>query len=110
MASDDWISPERRTRVIRQIWDDHKGYPDSFYEARDTYKEDAAECYQRHGRPGYDKGPFACVDYRDASKRLTDRHWKGRNPSRDHVFLCEFCPYSSVVMTRKRSAAGQYDD
>ena len=119
VSSDDWMPVEtapdplwKRKDILRQIWarfgEEHLGYPDEFYASKDTFQEDAVECYQRHGRPGYEKGPHACIDYQDSSKRLTDRHWKSRNPSRDHVFLCDFCPYKSVVMTRKREARGDY--
>lgn len=119
VSSDDWTPVEsapdplwKRKDILRQIWarfgDEHLGYPEEFYASKDTFREDAGICYQRHNRPGYEKGPYACVDYQDPSKRLTDRHWKSRNPSRDHVYLCDFCPYKSVVVTRMRAERGDY--
>lgn len=113
VAPDDWSDGQVRDRILRQIWADGTGYPDEFYAAKDTFREDAGYCYQTHNRPGSEKGPHACIDYQSDSKRLTDSQWRLRGEmqgmSREDVFLCTFCPYSSVVTTRKRSARGDYD-
>jgi hypothetical protein len=118
---DDWaldserIDPEwKRKAVLKKIWaqlgGEHTGYPEEFYASKDTYREDAGFCYQRHGRPGYEKGPDSCIDYQIDAKRLTDREWRARHPDTGDVFLCSFCPYESVVMTRKRAKRGDYAD
>jgi len=91
VAPDDWASGDRRKVILRQLWADHPGYPEEFYASKDTFREDAGLCYERHNRPGDAAGPYACIDYHTDTKRLTDRHWKSRNPNRDHVWLCEFC-------------------
>jgi hypothetical protein len=119
VATDDWVEDSRspdplwkRKDILRQIWarfGHDAGYPEEFYAAKDTFREDAGLCYQRHGRPGYEKGPDGCIDYHTDAKLLTDKNWKTRNPARDHVWLCEFCPYASVVMTRKRKKRGDYN-
>lgn len=117
---DDWAldsdrpDPEwRRKAVLKKMWamlgGEHSGYPEEFYASKDTYREDAGLCYQRHGRPGYEKGPDACIDYNSDAKRLTDSQWRARHPETGDVFLCAFCPYQSVVMTRKRAQRGDYE-
>lgn len=117
VANDDWNNPdvEKRERVRQQIlfqmWGSYTGYPPEFYAAQDTYKEDAGHCYERHGRPGgSDHGPANCGDYQDDSKRLTDRAWRARHSDIEEIFLCHWCPYTSVVVTRKRLARGDYDE
>lgn len=117
VAPDDWADPERRKRILRQVWahvdDQHAGYPDEFYAARDTYREDAVKCYRQHRSPGDGSGPHACIDYRIDAKRLTDSDWKERGAKvgiqREDVYLCSFCPYQSIVTTRKRMQRGEYD-
>lgn len=109
VAADDWANPDVREKILKQIWGD-TGYPAEFYAATDTYKEDALRCFRRHDSPGSEKGPHACIDYQADSKRLTDEQWIRRGQgTRDHIYLCTFCPYESVVTTRKRSARGDYD-
>lgn len=106
---------EIRRSVLKEMWKGHTGYPEEFYATKDTFMEDAGICYQRHGRPGgIDSGPDGCIDYMSESKRLTDTDWEARGERmgspRSHVYLCQFCPYQSVVTTRKRSARGDYDN
>jgi hypothetical protein len=120
VSSDDWaLEPEamdpeyRRKAVLKQLWarfgDEHVGYPEEFYASKDTYREDAGLCYQRHRRPGSEKGPDGCLDYQAGDKRLTDSHWRERHPEQGDVYLCDFCVYKSVVTTRMRMQRGDYD-
>jgi hypothetical protein len=98
-----------RQRTLFQMWGESTGYPPEFYDAKSAFTEDAGKCFERHGRPGQSDKNFACIDYQDESKRLTDREWKLRHPESMEVFLCTFCPYQSVVTTRIRMAKGAYD-
>lgn len=101
---------EIRKQILKQMWGDHTGYPEEFYATRDTFAWDAAVCYNRHNRP--DAG-LGCPDYESDDKRLTDPSWVQRGAeqgiSRRHIFLCAWCPYQSVVTTKKRMARGDYD-
>lgn len=101
-----------REEIIRGMWSSEAGYPDEFYATKDTFTVDAGLCYNRHQRPGSEKGPHRCLDYHDDSKRLTDPEWRARGEKmgfpRDDVFLCDFCPYESVIVTEKRANRGDY--
>lgn len=119
---DDWNCPgdpekEQRVRntILRKLWPEDKGFPPEFYATKDTFREDAGKCYERHGRPGSAKGPYACVGFQDNSKLLTDEGWmrRGRDsgqPNRQPIYLCTFCPYQSVVTTRIRMQRGDYSE
>lgn len=113
VAPDDWLDSGKRQQILREMWGDHVGYPDEFYAAKDTFREDAVRCYWRHRNPGSETGPHACGDYKDKSKQLTDDDWRARGAAmgvpREDVFLCAFCPYQSVVTTRMRAQRGDYD-
>lgn len=98
-----------RQQILVQMWGENTGYPPEFYASKSTFTEDAGICFEKHGRPGQTDKSFACIDYQDESKRLTDREWKLRNPESMEVFLCSFCPFQSVVTTRIRSARGDYE-
>lgn len=113
----DWYHPDSDTRaaiqgrILTGMWGATSGYPPEFYAAKDTYRDDAAVCYQRHGRPVV--GEPGCPDFESDAKRLTDLNWVARGMNtgapRDHVYLCAFCPYQSTVITAKRMARGDYD-
>lgn len=126
IAPKDWANPKIRDAFLRQMWEreGHVGYPDEFYAAKDTFTEDAAACFEHHGRPQQ-----YCIDWENDSKRLTDKRWKERDiesrrkltelgidpPGGEHgsvrkdVFLCHFCKVSSYVTFKKREQRGLYD-
>jgi len=102
-----------RTSVLGRhtFWEGHKddvlkglkerwtGFHPEFYATKDTYAEDALRCYKAHRRP---KGTD-CIDWHSDTKRLTPAEWKGRE-----VYLCDFCPVASTVMTEIRHRRGAY--
>lgn len=108
VAPDDWSNSQAQKSILREIWSGEAGYPDEFYAYKDTYREGAGECFNRHGRPA-----DGCIDWHDHSKRLTDREWQSRGAlageQREHVYLCEFCPVASWVVTQLRLRRGDYD-
>jgi hypothetical protein len=104
-------------RVPAEVWDDMKARQNISRELfkeeaeraafKDTLTEDANTCYVRHNRPGRELN-LDCGDYRSDKKRIG-------NPSRSRaaahlapVYLCDFCPYKSQVITVQRHAAGGY--
>jgi hypothetical protein len=85
------------------------GLGDEAYAVRDNFAEDAMKCWRfEHGRTSN------CGDYMDDSKKILadsrgERKDLGLDPkARASIKLCQFCPYHSVVMQRKRKAAGLY--
>jgi hypothetical protein len=105
------VQGRRRIQGRHTFWEGHKddilkglkerwtGFHPEFYATKDTYREDALRCYKAHRRP---KGTD-CVDWRADTKRLTPEGWRGRE-----VYLCDFCPVFSTVMTEIRHRRGAY--
>ena len=96
-----WRDDKVRPRIVEQLSAGASKGLDEFdadhYATRDTYREEALKCFDRHHRP---KGAD-CLDYRDQSKRLgnpTSEGWK----TGPRVFLCQFCPVQTQVDRAKR--------
>ncbi|MGW0626182.1 hypothetical protein [Streptomyces sp. NPDC002758] len=106
-----WDSPSTRDTIIAKIRENtgHTGFDPAFYNAKNTFQEDAHACWAKHLRnPG-------CNDYKTASKRLTpdtaaERKAAGmpKYTSAQDRYLCEFCPVHSLVVTAARRKAGMY--
>ena len=77
----------------------------SLYTERDQVKEDAMECFNRHGRP-----TDSCIDVFDESKILGGRRESNRRmPMISGMYLCHACPYvHGYVIPAVRHAKG-YD-
>lgn len=112
----DWDNRKIREQILDQAWATEKGFRPSYYALKDTLQEDAAKCWKKHGKPNAHVG---CSDYRADSRRIgnpaaSDRKVLARELGRDHhdlglgprVFLCEFCPYESVVQQKKQDKYG----
>jgi len=111
-----WDRPDVREEVIRQI---HGGgsegldeFDAGYYDTKDTFREDAMQCYNAHLRP---KG--GCHDWRSDKKRLlpntkAERKDAGLPNPLDapgpKVYLCDFCPVRSYYMTKSREEKGMY--
>lgn len=83
---------------------------DLVVEWRDTFREDANACFNRHGRP-----KMGCIDYCDSSRRIGNpstaerRNFTVDSKPPPPVYLCHFCPvHSGFVLTERRHAAGLY--
>ncbi len=95
-----WNDSTVRPRIVEQLSTGSKGLDEidaDYYATRDTYREDALACFNRHHRP---KGAD-CIDYVSADKRIgnpTSEGWK----TGPRVFLCHFCPVQAQVDRAKR--------
>lgn len=108
-----WDVPSTRESIEAQIREKsgHTGFDTEYYATKNTFQADAHSCWRAHNRnPG-------CSDYKTSSKRLTpgtaaERKAAGlpRYNSPKDVFLCNFCPVHSLVVTAAREKAGMYDD
>jgi hypothetical protein len=113
-----WANTESRKEIINQL----KGVgpqgldaltPEGdFYATKMQFAEDAMKCYQYHLRP-HDH----CPDYRTEPKRLLpatakERKEAGLEKPEDaalpKVYICNFCPMQSVMMTKQRAMRGMY--
>lgn len=108
-----WESPTMQAEIIKQIWGGSTGldvFGTNFYSTRDTFGEDALNCYQAHLRP-----KEGCPEFRSEKKRLlpgTDSERKElglpkvREDNGPKVFLCDFCPVRSYYAHRFNTEKG----
>lgn len=113
-----WAVERIRNQIIKQIRSQTNGGLDeldpTYYATRSMFYEDAMKCYAQHNRP-----QEGCADYKNERKRLVpntaaERKEAGLVSPADSnatkVYLCDFCPVKSHVMTKQREAAGMYKD
>ena len=68
---------------------------------RDELREDAHNCFIKHGRPDYHGR--RCIDYHDRSKWLGRRvKVDGERLNINQGYLCSFCPYETAVSIVRR--------
>lgn len=86
------------------------GLGQTYYDTKSNFLADAFKCWAtEHNRT------LNCADYKSDKKRLLpdtrgERKELGLDPkSRPNTFLCDFCPYNSVVMQRSRKDKFGYD-
>ena len=113
-----WAQEKFRKEIIKNIRSRVGGGladidPD-YYTTKATFYEDAMKCYSDHLRP---KG--GCPDWRDSKKRLIPKTHAERKeaglpmPAQSagtDVFLCDFCPVKTHVVTQQRKKTGMYDE
>lgn len=110
--------PARR-QIVKQAWEGKTGFAPSYYDIKDTLKEDAVNCHRAHNRQ------VPCIDYRDSSKKLRSpsqgerdklarglpRAFKGDRDAIKHgapiTYLCDFCPVNVAVEYAKRKERGE---
>jgi hypothetical protein len=104
-----WKDPEYRKGITKKILesDGRTGFDESFYDIQNTMKDDAAKCYQSHGRPAYKSNTQPkCGDYLSHNKEIKPDTSKERKSagigSYDDSkvrksYICEFCPYHQSV-------------
>lgn len=106
----DWANEATKNSIAQQIAakleGGETGLGSAFYDLKNTYTEDAGNCFNAHNR-----NP-ACGDYRSDSKRITpgtaaERRAAGlpeyRSPKDRYV--CDFCPVHSLVEQAARKKA-----
>lgn len=111
---------ENKNEIIRAAIDeaaatrDPTAYPalgQQMYDLKQNYQAEAARCWKEHNRT------LNCDEYRSDRKRLyadtrADRKAEGLSINKDdrpNAWLCDFCPYHSVVMQRQQAAKGEYN-
>lgn len=99
-----WHNDSTRQEIINRIRAKTTGLESEYYATKATFHDDALKCFAKHGRPELAVG---CNDYRSDKKRLGNPSKMGWQVG-PKVYLCQFCPYESEVVTAKRWEAGQY--
>ena len=101
-----WRLPNLRKAIIEQMKGGSSGlaaFDASYYETRDTFKEDASLCYGLHLRP-----KEGCSDWRSDRKKLVpptraDRKEVGLGMQGAPVrYLCDFCPVRAYYERKNR--------
>ena len=115
IAIEFWAVPTVKDEITKQIF--QNGAPGlsalmpGFYESKATFAEDAMTCWKQHART------LDCGDYGSESKRLlpdtkNERRDLGLAPAEvdgPRVYLCQFCPVHSRVVTKQREKRGDYN-
>jgi hypothetical protein len=107
--TEDWNDPAKRKGVLDKLPEEvgmpgsGEGLGQTYYDTKSTFTEDAFNCWAReHNRT------INCGDYKSDRKRLLpdtkgERRELGLSiKDRPNTFLCDFCPYHSIVMQRAR--------
>lgn len=101
-----WRNKPVQDRIVQQISQGgSRGIEEleeaqDYYGTRDTYREDALKCFNRHQRP-----KEGCIDYQNPDKRIgnpTSEGWK----TGPRVYACNFCPVQVWVDKKKAEGAG----
>ena len=112
-----WSQEKFRKEIIKNLRDRVGGGladidPD-YYTTKATFFEDAMKCYSAHLRP-----KEGCPDWRSESKKLVPKTHAERkelglpDPGKENstnVFLCDFCPVKTHVVTQMRKKSGMYE-
>jgi len=110
----DWLShkDEILNKVAAELTlpGEGTGFGQQFYDTKDNFSLDAMKCWRvDHGRT------MDCDDYRSSKKKLlpdtrAERKAEGLDyKHRPNTFLCDFCPYHSVVLQRQNRDKFSYD-
>lgn len=117
VSESSWNTPERRARIIEELSKardgGEAGLGTHFYDVRSTFEEDAMRCWRiEHNRT------TNCEDYKSDRKKLVPNNTREERKelglstkAKDrpaNTWLCQFCPYQSIVMQRVRKAKGMY--
>jgi hypothetical protein len=82
-----------------------------YYATKATFYEDAMKCYSEHLRP-----QGSCSDWRASNKKLIPKTAAERKEvglsekTTSHIFLCDFCPVKTYMVTKARKEAGMYNE
>ena len=112
-----WSQEKFRKEIIKNLRNKVGGGladidPD-YYTTKATFFEDAMKCYSAHLRP-----KEGCPDWRSSSKKLVPKTHAERkelglpDPGKENstnVFLCDFCPVKTHVVTQMRKKSGLYE-
>jgi hypothetical protein len=110
MVIEQRVWDKRQSEILRDMWRDVPGMSeeDVLHSFRNTYVEDAHECFNRHGRP-----EMSCIDYKEDHKKIGSPVHTSRNAKRammqlSPVFLCDFCPVKTWVQEQVYHQRGLY--
>ncbi|MFE6745903.1 hypothetical protein ACFVGM_08640 [Kitasatospora purpeofusca] len=110
-----WGNSETQREILKRVWQEegHTGMDPWVYQAMDTLRADAMQCWRERRRPE------TCADFHSDTKILVpptaaERRseglpkWSKRNPHQQR-YLCDYCPIRSVAEQKVRRQQGLYD-
>lgn len=113
---DDWNDYSKREGILAKLPSEigmpgtGAGLGQEHYDTKNNFLADAFKCWSaEHGRT------TNCADYKSDRKRLFPDTGRERKEigldtkERPNTFLCDFCPYNSIVMQRARKDKYGYD-
>lgn len=116
VGQSEWNNSSSRQQILARLPEEvgmpgsGQGLGQTYYDTKSNFTADAFTCWTRdHNRT------TNCEDYKSDRKRLWpdtkgERKELGLDPkTRPNTFLCDFCPYNSIVMQRQRASKGEYD-
>jgi hypothetical protein len=112
-----WNNPGRRARILEELAATRASNGDTglgikMYDLKSTFQEDAMTCWR-----GSHNRTKNCQDYMSDRMKLVpdtrgERKELGLETRAKHMptnaWLCQYCPYHSIVEQRQRSAEGYY--
>lgn len=110
-----WNNREARDEILKQMWQKmgHTGLEPWVYQAVDTLRADAMQCWRDRLRP------TRCADFHSDKKILTpptraERKSEGmpkwdKNNRAAQRYLCDYCPMRSVAEQEVRAKQGLYE-
>ena len=107
-----WIIPKVKEAIITQLQDGAQGldvFGTKFYDTRENLLADAMTCWLKEHNQTDD-----CADYKTEKKKLQpgtakERKNLGLEESKSKVYLCDYCPYKSMVQKKAFKKKGLYN-
>lgn len=109
-----WIVPKVKEGIVAQLKEGAQGldvFGTNFYDTKDNFTADAMTCWVTEHNQTKD-----CGDYKSDKKRLkpgtaSERAAIGmeKEASGPKVYLCDFCPYKSMVQQKAYKKKGLYN-
>ncbi len=110
-----WSQEKFRKEIIKNIRTRVGGgladIDPEYYATKATFYEDAMSCYDAHQRP-----EGSCSDWRASNKKLVPKTSAERKELglpkaiNSHIYLCDFCPVKTFMVTKAREEAGMYNE
>lgn len=99
---DDLTWAHEKDNILKEMWSAFTGFEPEYYAARSTFHEDAIRCFDAHRRT------VPCIDWHSDKKRIGNPVREQFKNPKAAVYLCDFCPVASEVMTEQRARRGDY--
>lgn len=102
-----WSDTSVKRAIVEGIWQNETGFKPSYYDVRNTFKEDANKCFIAHHRS------VPCLDWHSDTKLFASPAAKERavlaNELRDEsvknvamkIWLCDYCAVATHVRTKQ---------